>query len=289
MADFISYGDWVGANQQGARDMTARALEKQQAGTSSAVGDAFKAGQTGADPTNQSMGTYGDFLKLANTGNYNDLGGALGGNSFDAMLVQGAGGDQLRQAQQQFNQQQQGAAAAYASGAKNAAASTPEARAQQAQQSRQAGYGYNTNTTTGQAGFAAELAQGKQAQQSARDAGAKYRLDRERKAFEAQQKQNQFIENGVASILNPAYGIGWASTDFGHGHGTDFSRTVEDPFGLGGNAHSGFGPGGKFGSPLGMGDASQGDPFGQYSNDDSGFAAWLKKNGYDSSGNGNGY
>lgn len=281
MSDFISYNDWVGANAGQSQDTTAKALQKASAGTENAVGDAYAAGKSGQQPDSTALGNYGDFLKMANTGNYNDLAGALGGGAtgFDAMLVQGAGGDQLRQAQQQYNQQTQGVANAYAAGARNA--DTKGAAAQQ--------QAFNaSNFNAGQGHLTPE--QAKQAQQDSRKAGAQYRLARERKAFEDSQKQNQFIENGVASILNPAYGIGWASTDFGHGHDTDFSRFVEDPLKIGGNAHSGFGPGGKFGSPFGMGDAAQGDPFGQYANDDSGFTAWLKKQGYDpNTGNGNGY
>jgi hypothetical protein len=285
VADFISYNDWLGAN----RDPSAasNALSKASAGSENAVGDAMKAGQAGQDPTStasgQKLASYGDFLKQANTGNYSDLAGALGGGAtnFDAMVLKGNDAGQLAQAQQAYNQQAGAVGQAYQRG------STQAQRQQEANTAINPNTGLPYGATERAAALKDQVAAGKKAQQAARDAGAQYRLARERKAFEDEQKQNQFIENGVASILNPVHGIQWASTDFGHGHGTEFSRF--DPLGLGGNANSGFGPGGKFGSPLGMGDAAQGDPFGQYSNDDSGFQAWLAKNGYSSTGEGNGY
>jgi hypothetical protein len=294
VADFISYNDWLGAN----RDPTAasNALSKASAGSENAVGDAMRAGQAGQDPTStasgQKLASYGDFLKQANTGNYSDLAGALGGGAtnFDAMVVKGNDAGQLAQAQQAYNQQAGAVGQAYQRG------STQAQRQQQANTAINPNTGLPYGATERAAALKDQVAAGKQAQQAARDAGARYRLAREREGFEKAQKDRGNTLRAVSDVLNPIGGLADMAGEWNRGLGgndnTVFGKGaafVQDPLGLGGNAHSGFGPGGKFGSPLGMGDASQGDPLGMYSNDDSGFQAWLAKNGYSSTGEGNGY
>lgn len=266
MSDFVSYSDWLNANQgNGSRAAPS-------AGPS--VADAYKAGGSGG------YASYGDFL-AAQSAN----GPAPSQNPYDAMLTQGT-------QQNPYDMQAAGAQAAFGAGQRNA--NTAGAAQQMSDwQNQQRMAGARRAGVTGDLGTGSQadvLKAGKQAQQASRDAGAQYRLAQERKAFEADQKRNAGIEQGVSAILNPIGGIGWASTDFGHGHSTDFSRFTQDPFGIGGNAHSGFGPGGKFGSPLGMGSSAQGDPFGQYSQDDAGFGQWLAAHGYNTTtGNGGGY
>lgn len=278
---FTSFSDWVGANAGNEQQTTAAALSKAQGQQDpNAVGGALKAGQTGqAQPTGGN--SYGDFLK-ALQGSPSSAAGAMGGgaNSFDAMLMQQGGGDQLKQAQQAYDQQQQGIQGAYAGGQKNADA----AGAAQQQKAAQ-----EANFNRGQGNMTPE--QAKAAQQASRDAGAQYRLGKERAQYEKDRASNANRDQWISNVLNPIGGIGWGLSKSAPSY-TDvakFGGHLEDPFGLGGNAHSGFGPGGKFGSPGGMGGA--GDPVGgQYDAGDAGFQQWLAKQGYDpTTGNGGGY
>jgi hypothetical protein len=278
---FTSYSDWVGANAGNEANVTAAALSKAQAGNDpNAVGNAAKAGQAGqAQPSGNA--SYGDFLKSLQ-GDPASAAVALGGGAtpFDAMLMQGSQGDQLKQAQQAYDQQQAGANSAYATGQKNAN-TAGAAAAQNAANASQfnAGQGHMTPE------------QAKAAQKASLDAGAQYRLGRERAQYEADRASNANRDQWISNVLNPIGGIGWGLSKSAPSY-TDvakFGGHLQDPFGIGGNAHSGFGPGGAFGSPGGMG--GSGDPVGgQYDSGDAGFQEWLKKTGYDpTTGNGNGY
>jgi len=211
VANFVGYQQWLNANQGAAQDQLQQQIARGQAAGSNMVGDAYKAGKSGADYSTVTQtpgyGSYGDFLKSMQTGDAASAAGAMGGNYFDAMLMQGSQGaqSQLAQAQQAYDQQQRGAQSAYASGQANAAGSTPEAQKAYADALHKSGYGWNTNTAAGKAGYGDELAAQQKQIADSNAAGKAYREQQLRQQFAKDPAHKfQMFGEGVENVLDPA-------------------------------------------------------------------------------------